>query len=127
MNYLILSLLSVIFPCLTRAGLIPLDNVNLLPYQFTYNYRYVFSDRVDEDVAAVTSLKNAYAKISLKVKMLMDSQSGEEYRMFVVLGEREYLQEMAIEMDYMRKSSGLKDAKDIESVINIFAAHLPLY
>jgi hypothetical protein len=34
---------------IVHAGVIPLDNFNLLPFQFTYNYPYVFSDRVPED------------------------------------------------------------------------------
>ena len=34
---------------IVQAGVIPLDNFNLLPFQFTYNYPYVFSDRVPED------------------------------------------------------------------------------
>ena len=48
-----LALLACTF-VIVRAGVIPLDNFNLLPFQFTYNYPYVYSDRVPED--QITSL-----------------------------------------------------------------------
>ncbi len=54
----------------THAGIIPLDNFNLLPYQFTYNFPYVYSDRKPEDVAENTPLQNAYVKVDMKIKMM---------------------------------------------------------
>ena len=84
--------------------MIPLDNFNLLPFQFTYNYPYVFSDRVPEDQSYQQSpLQNAFAKIDLKVKMLGKNVTG-DHRLFVVLGEREYLQEVAYELESERQS-----------------------
>ena len=41
---------------IAQAGVIPLDNFNLLPFQFTYNYPYVFSDRAPEDQSDQSSL-----------------------------------------------------------------------
>ena len=80
-----------------------MDNFNLLPFQFTYSYPYVFSDRIPEDQSDQTPLQNAYAKIDLKIKMLGKNITG-DHRLFVVLGEREYLQEVAYELESERQS-----------------------
>lgn len=70
---LLLSSLSMF----ARAGIVPMDNFHLLPYQFSYNFPYVFSDRNSEDVAENTPLNNAYVKVDLKVKMMGKNVTGD--------------------------------------------------
>jgi hypothetical protein len=50
-----------------------------------------------------------------------------DHRLFVVLGEREYLQEVAYELESERQSGRFKDAKDIEKALNQYGKYLPIY
>jgi hypothetical protein len=96
----LLSLLALTTFLATEAaaGIISIDNLNLLPYQFSYNFPYVFSDRLPEEVSEFTVLGNAYVKVDLKIKQMGQEANG-EHRLFIVMGEREYLQEIAYELD----------------------------
>lgn len=40
----LLSILSVV----VNAGIVSIDSMKLLPFEFTYNYRFVYSDRLPE-------------------------------------------------------------------------------
>ena len=43
------ALLILSFLLLTvNAGIVSIDGMRLLPFEFTYNYRYIFSDRKPE-------------------------------------------------------------------------------
>jgi len=84
-----MKLISALFLLASFAscGIIPLDNVNLLPFQFTYHYRYVFSDREDEEHSEDIPLKRASAHINFKIKYF--NPDTKEHRLFIVLGERD--------------------------------------
>ena len=124
LSLLRLLLFSAVLIFQTRAGLVPLDNFNLVPYEFTYNFPFVFSDRTSE--TEDLPLKNAYARVDLKVKMLGKNVTG-DHRLFLVIGEREYLKEVGYEIEAERLAGRFRDAKDIEKILNVYGKHLPIY
>jgi hypothetical protein len=45
----IIALFTLSFFLVTiNAGIVSIDGMRLLPFEFTYNYRFVFSDRLHE-------------------------------------------------------------------------------
>ena len=40
--------LFTILATIVSAGIVSIDDMKLLPFEFTYNYRFVFSDRLPE-------------------------------------------------------------------------------
>jgi hypothetical protein len=114
-----------------NAGIVSIDGMRLLPFEFTYNYRFVFSDRLPEpeENQAQLPLEKAYANVNLKLKPIYHNatNNNSEYRLFVMLGDRETLGGIIVPLEIARKEGKLNNAKQIEKVIDEHASNLAIY
>ena len=90
-----------------NAGILSIDGMRLLPFEFTYNYRFVFSDRLPEpqENQLQLPLEKAYANVNLKLKPIYHNATNNntEYRLFVMLGDRNTLGGIILPLEVARK------------------------
>ena len=118
----------------TFGGIVSIDNMKLLPFEFTYNYRFVYSDRKPEveDNQVQLPLEKAYANFDLKMKPVFHIQSNgtdqqQEYRLFIMMGDKKTLAGIILPLEEAREMGKLNNAKQIEEVIDLHASGLPIY
>ncbi|CDW90978.1 transmembrane protein 87b [Stylonychia lemnae] len=127
---------TLIFPVLFVFILIKtiLGNINLVHNlklnhnQLVYNYRFVFSDFKEQNIANKTDniLQNAFANVDVKI-VPHNIQRGIQYKFYAFLADYNQAVNAATLLEIRSKQGSLRHSRDIDEVLRPFIPYFPIY
>lgn len=113
----------------TKANILSIDDLKLIPFYFDYRYRYVYSDFTPESnqtdfVREIMSpLADAYITLDMKFTPL---NTNEPCRAFVFFAKSELLEVLILDLESKRVNNQLRSAGDIEAAFRDYSHALTI-